>query len=69
MSKIEREAGGTLRLPRECVDRDKLPTEWWIEERDGAVVLLPRVADIRKLYVEPTTRCNLNCVTCVRNVW
>ena len=24
---------------------------------------------LRKIYVEPTTRCNLNCLTCVRNVW
>jgi tungsten cofactor oxidoreducase radical SAM maturase len=25
--------------------------------------------DLRKLYVEPTTNCNLNCRTCIRNVW
>jgi MoaA/NifB/PqqE/SkfB family radical SAM enzyme len=24
---------------------------------------------LRKIYVEPTTRCNLNCLTCVRNTW
>ena len=69
MPKIERKQDGTLKLPREWVERDGLPAEWWIEQRNGAIVLLPRAADIRKLYVEPTTRCNLNCITCVRNVW
>jgi len=24
---------------------------------------------LSKIYIEPTTRCNLNCLTCVRNVW
>ena len=43
--------------------------EWWIDQRDGALVLLPRRPDLRKLYVEPTTVCNLTCRTCIRNVW
>ncbi len=25
--------------------------------------------DIRKIYIEPTTECNLSCTTCLRNVW
>jgi MoaA/NifB/PqqE/SkfB family radical SAM enzyme len=29
-----------------------------------------RSADpLNKIYVEPTNRCNLNCVTCIRNSW
>jgi tungsten cofactor oxidoreducase radical SAM maturase len=31
--------------------------------------LLPRLPDLHKLYVEPTTICNLTCRTCIRNVW
>jgi len=27
------------------------------------------VDQMRKVYVEPTTACNLNCRTCVRHVW
>ena len=22
-----------------------------------------------KIYIEPTSRCNLTCLTCIRNVW
>ena len=25
--------------------------------------------ELRKIYVEPTNRCNLTCVTCIRNSW
>jgi len=33
------------------------------------LILHPRLPDIRKIYIEPTTACNLNCRTCIRNVW
>ena len=29
----------------------------------------PHAARLAKLYIEPTNECNLNCRTCVRNVW
>ena len=29
----------------------------------------PHTARLAKLYIEPTNECNLNCRTCVRNVW
>jgi MoaA/NifB/PqqE/SkfB family radical SAM enzyme len=27
------------------------------------------MTDLKKLYVEPTSRCNLRCRTCIRNAW
>jgi tungsten cofactor oxidoreducase radical SAM maturase len=63
--------GGTLNLPEEFLRRRRLPsdTEWWLDQRDEALILLPRIPNLRKLYVEPTTVCNLKCRTCIRNVW
>ncbi len=62
---------GCLRLPQELLDRrgyrDGL--ECWVHTRDGAIILLPRLLDLTKLYVEPTTSCNLECRTCIRHVW
>jgi len=43
--------------------------EYWLDEREGDIILHPRVPDVRKLYLEPTTGCNLSCRTCIRNVW
>ncbi len=71
MSKAVLDQDGKLEFPQAFLQRRRLPPglEWWINQRDGAVILLPRVPDVRKLYVEPTTVCNLNCRTCIRNVW
>jgi tungsten cofactor oxidoreducase radical SAM maturase len=71
MSKAVLDQDGKLELPQEFLQRRRHSPglEWWVDQRDGAVILLPRVPDVRKLYVEPTTVCNLNCRTCIRNVW
>lgn len=40
-----------------------------IDEDSGGVRLRRSVLRLAKLYVEPTNRCNINCRTCIRNVW
>jgi tungsten cofactor oxidoreducase radical SAM maturase len=62
---------GSLELPADFLRRRGIApdTKWWLDQRDVSLVLLPRLPDLRKLYVEPTTACNLNCRTCIRNVW
>jgi len=71
MPKIMMEKDGCLRLPKEILNRRRVPSnvEWWLDQREGTFILLPRLPDLRKLYVEPTTACNLHCRTCIRNVW
>jgi MoaA/NifB/PqqE/SkfB family radical SAM enzyme len=62
---------GCISLPAEFLRRRHLSPgmEWWLDQRGGTFILLPRLPDLHKLYVEPTTVCNLNCRTCIRNVW
>ena len=43
--------------------------DYWLDERNGELILHPCLPDVRKLYIEPTTACNLRCHTCVRNIW
>ncbi|UCB44479.1 MAG: tungsten cofactor oxidoreductase radical SAM maturase [Spirochaetota bacterium] len=71
MPKIIVEKEGFYRLSGNSSKRSHLPpgTECWLEQKDNSLILLPLLSDIRKLYIEPTTDCNLNCLTCVRNVW
>lgn len=38
-------------------------------QTDGGYRLIPLIADVKKIYLEPTTRCNFSCVTCIRNSW
>jgi MoaA/NifB/PqqE/SkfB family radical SAM enzyme len=62
---------GNIILPAEQVRElglkpgDSLP----IEADGQGLSLRPPVTSLRRVYVEVTNRCNLNCKTCMRNVW
>jgi MoaA/NifB/PqqE/SkfB family radical SAM enzyme len=40
-----------------------------VEERGNAIAFGRSSASLARVYVEPTTLCNLLCRTCIRNVW
>jgi MoaA/NifB/PqqE/SkfB family radical SAM enzyme len=40
-----------------------------VEEHADAVTVRRTTASLARVYVEPTTLCNLVCRTCIRNVW
>ncbi|MDW8069524.1 MAG: tungsten cofactor oxidoreductase radical SAM maturase [Anaerolineae bacterium] len=40
-----------------------------LQETEAGLLLHPLRPDVRKVYLEITTRCNLTCRTCIRNVW
>lgn len=31
--------------------------------------IIPLKRDVKKIYIEPTTKCNFQCITCIRNSW
>lgn len=35
----------------------------------GRIEILPNIHSLNRLYIEPTSRCNLACRTCIRNTW
>ncbi len=71
MARVKIDKQGRLILPDKFFQRRHLlpNTEYWLDEREGDLILHPRLPDARKLYIEPTTRCDLHCRTCIRNVW
>jgi tungsten cofactor oxidoreducase radical SAM maturase len=71
MPKVSQAQDGGIHLPKDFTRRRRLPDrlEYWLDERSGDLILHPRLPDIRKVYIEPTTACNLRCRTCIRNVW
>jgi len=71
MPEINLNPNGSLKIPADFLHRRHFPQsmDFWLDERDGDIILHPRLTDIRKLYIEPTTFCNLKCRTCIRNVW
>jgi len=62
---------GRLILPDNLLQRRRLApnTEFWLDEHEGEMILRPRLPNARKLYIEATSGCNLQCRTCIRNVW
>jgi len=71
MIKIKIDQQGRLTFPelnRDYFDFSSLP-EFWLEEKEDAYILHQRLPNVRKIYLEPTTGCNLKCRTCIRQVW
>ncbi len=71
MAIVKSDSEGRLVLDDAFLKRRHIPpaAEYWLAERDGDLILHPRRPDARKLYIEATTGCNLQCRTCIRNVW
>jgi len=40
-----------------------------ISDAGSGIHINPPVSHLRKVYIEPTTLCNLNCRMCIRNTW
>ncbi|MDW7673293.1 MAG: tungsten cofactor oxidoreductase radical SAM maturase [Bacillota bacterium] len=40
-----------------------------VVKKRGITQLIPRRLDVKKLYLEVTNKCNLDCITCIRNSW
>ncbi len=71
MPKAKADEQGRITLPQDFLQRRHFPPsmEFWLDEREGDLILHPCLTDIRKIYIEPTTTCNLRCRTCIRNIW
>jgi tungsten cofactor oxidoreducase radical SAM maturase len=71
MPKITTNSKGQFTIPQDFLLRRRLEpqTEYWLDERDGDLVLHFSLPDAKKLYIEVTTACNLNCHTCIRHSW
>ena len=62
---------GRLILPPELATRlGIIPgAQLWLDEEAYGGFLHRPVSQLAKVYIEPTSRCNLTCRTCIRNNW
>ncbi len=65
------ESDGSIRVPQDIArGMGFTPGARAKIRRFGDQVILQRpIAEAARVYVEPTTACNLRCRTCIRNVW
>ena len=68
---IQMKKSGVLLLSKEHCRRWGLAagSEVVVRETSEGLLLVPSDPPLTKVYVEPTTSCNLNCRTCIRNSW
>ena len=68
---IEIDNQGRGILPSEVVSRYGLKpgTKIFLENGGNGVGLRISRDEVAKIYIEPTNRCNLECRTCMRNIW
>jgi tungsten cofactor oxidoreducase radical SAM maturase len=71
MHRLSLDANGRVTVPRDVRRRYGLETtrDFLLGKTESGLALYRLRPDVRKVYLEPTTRCNLHCRTCVRNVW
>jgi MoaA/NifB/PqqE/SkfB family radical SAM enzyme len=71
MNWIQVDKQGRLVLPPGLTQRYGLEPGVRIrfEEKNDAIRIYQPVTNLRKVYIEPTNRCNLTCLTCIRRSW
>src|SRR5512139_2383711 len=62
---------GRMIFPPEIAARFgiKPGTEIHLDEGNNEIRLLRPITHLAKIYIEVTNLCNLDCITCMRNVW
>ncbi len=68
---IQRDTNGSIKLDAEYIGTDSAGKhmEYILTEENGKLILTPSIHSLSRLYIEPTSACNLNCVTCIRRTW
>jgi len=58
---------GSVKLPPDTAA--KTGSEALFIQLEDGYKIVPLIPDVKKIYLEVTTRCNLACTTCIRNSW
>jgi len=68
---VEVDEKGRLVLPPEVAERYGMQAgaQMFLREGSKGLQLQRPITQLAKVYIEPTSRCNLTCKTCIRNAW
>lgn len=65
---VQDHLGNVISGDATAIDED-LSEQWIVERVSDGYALHRSVNDIKKVFLEVTSRCNLSCENCVRNAW
>jgi len=62
---------GRIIIPKEMLDHYgiKEGNRLLLSEENSEIKIHQPITHLKKIYIEPTNRCNLSCKTCMRNMW
>jgi MoaA/NifB/PqqE/SkfB family radical SAM enzyme len=68
---VEIDERGCIKLPAELFLKlgAEPGSKLRLVQENGQVLIEPDVHSLRRVYIEPTSGCNLKCQTCIRNTW
>lgn len=71
MFKVSIDASGQVTLPVSLRRRHQIDGKGELlpEKVEDGLILHPILPDVHKIYLEITTRCTLNCLTCIHKIW
>ena len=58
-------------IPKEVLDHYgiKEGNRLLLSSENSEIKIHQPVSHLKKIYIEPTNKCNLSCKTCMRNMW
>jgi antitoxin component of MazEF toxin-antitoxin module len=70
-AEVEIDKSGHLPLPPEILTQLGAGpgTRLRVVKENGQIRIEPNLHALRRLYLEPTSACNLACQTCIRHTW
>jgi len=68
---VQVDESGSLQLPPEILEKlgAGSSSRLRVVYENNQVLIEPDIQALRRLYLEPTSGCNLKCQTCIRNTW
>jgi MoaA/NifB/PqqE/SkfB family radical SAM enzyme len=69
--KVTVDESGRIQLPSDLSDHLGVEAgdSLYLIRENGQVLIEPNLHALRRLYIEPTSGCNLKCQTCIRHTW
>jgi MoaA/NifB/PqqE/SkfB family radical SAM enzyme len=71
LHRVKVDPNGALKLPPDFIKTLGVKAGETLEvaEDRGRLEIRPNIHSLARVYIEPTSRCNLACRTCIRNTW
>lgn len=69
LNKLTLQPSGYTTISTKNITESGVEAEALVYQTNLGYKIIPLVPDVKKVYIEVTTLCNFDCITCIRNSW